>query len=74
MRTGNDHATKDEEVATVDTILVTLIVLGAALFLARWFFRNLISRDKKPTCGSCDTCAPTENSEPDKTPTASSSS
>ena len=58
----------------MDTILVYVIVLGAALFLARWFFRNLISRNKEPACGSCDTCAPTENSEPDKTPTASSSS
>ena len=58
----------------MDTILVTLIVLGAALFLARWFFRNLISRNKKPACGSCDTCAPTENTEPDKTATTSSSS
>ena len=58
----------------MDTILVTLIVLGAALFLARWFYRSLIARNKKPTCGSCGTCAPTENSEPDKTPTASSSS
>ncbi len=57
----------------MDTLLVYAIVLGAALFLARWFFRNLISRDKKPACGSCDTCAPEENSEPDKTQNASSS-
>ena len=58
----------------MDTILVTLIVLGAALFLARWFFRSLIARDKKPACGSCGTCAPTENPEPEKTQSASSSS
>ena len=56
----------------MDTILVYVIVLAAALFLARWFFRNLISADKKPACGSCDTCAPTENTEPDKTQNASS--
>ena len=57
----------------MDTLLVYGIVLGAALFLARWFFRNLIARDSKPACGSCDTCAPTEDSEPDKTQSASSS-
>ena len=57
----------------MDTVLVYVIVLAAALFLARWFFRNLISADKKPACGSCDTCAPTENTEADKTHNASTS-
>ena len=58
----------------MDSILVNLIVLAAALFLARWFYRNLISRNKKPACDSCDSCAPTEDSEPEKTQSASSSS
>ena len=58
----------------MDTILVYAIVLGAALFLARWFFQNLISSDKKTACGGCDSCAPEENAKSDKTPTASSSS
>ena len=58
----------------MDTILVYVIVLAAALFLARWFYRNLITRDKKPACDSCDTCAPAENTESDKTHSASSSS
>ena len=58
----------------MDAILVNLIVLAAALFLVRWFYRNLIARNKKPACDSCDTCAPTENSEPDKTQNASPSS
>ena len=58
----------------MDTILVYAIVLAAALYLARWFYRSLIARDKKPACGSCDTCAPTENTDPDETPTTSTSS
>ncbi|MCH7910668.1 MAG: hypothetical protein IIB38_13765 [Candidatus Hydrogenedentes bacterium] len=58
----------------MEAILVDVIVLAAALFLARGLYRNLISHNRKPACDSCDACASTGNTEPDKTPTASSSS
>ncbi len=58
----------------MDTILVYIIVLAAALFLVRWFYRNLISHGKKATCDSCESCGPEETSEAEKTTTASSSS
>lgn len=47
----------------IETILTNLVVLAAALFLARWLYRNLVSRDKGATCDSCESC---ESSEGDQ--------
>lgn len=58
----------------MDTILVYIIVLAAALFLVRWVYRNLVSHGKQPACDSCESCAPAEISEAEKTHSASSSS
>lgn len=58
----------------MDTILVYVIVLAAALFLVRWFYRNLVSHGKQPGCDSCESCGPEETSETEKTTTASSPS
>lgn len=45
----------------METILTNLVVLAAALFLARWFYRNLISRKKSAPCDSCESCETTED-------------
>jgi hypothetical protein len=39
-------------------IIVYLIVVMAALFLARGIYRSVVSsrRSKAPTCGGCGTC------------------
>ena len=44
----------------LETVLTNLVVLAAALFLARWFYRNLVSRDKAAACDSCESCESTE--------------
>jgi hypothetical protein len=39
-------------------IVVDLIVAAAALFLARWMFRNFVAkRPEQPACGNCPQCA-----------------
>ena len=56
----------------MEELMVGLIVLGAALYLARWFFRNLIARGKVATCDSCDSCETSESSDIEKTQGVSS--
>ena len=46
-----------------ETILVNVVVLAAVLFLGRWFYRNLISRDKGSACSSCESCETTDGDE-----------
>ncbi len=57
----------------MDTILVNLTVIAAVVFLARWLFRNLFSRNKRHPCEACGICVPPEEPEPAKTQSASSS-
>lgn len=57
----------------MDAILVNLTVLAAALFLARWLYRNIFSRNKKNPCEACGVCPPDEDPKPAKARSASSS-
>lgn len=43
----------------MELIIVNIIVAAALLFLARWLYRNFVSKrsDDAPTCGSCPQCA-----------------
>ena len=42
-------------------IIVDIVVAGAVLFLARWVFRNFISKRREtPACGNCPQCATAE--------------
>ena len=55
-------------------IIVDLIVLAAVLFLARWLYKNLIAHRKRPTCGTCGSCAPDQEARPLDTSAAAHSS
>ncbi len=57
----------------MDAILVNLIVLAAVLFLARWLYRNIFSRNKKNPCEACGVCPPADDPGPEKTQSVSSS-